>query len=350
MSGGSSSSDNLISNISNTSKLKQDMSSTSDPELILFVIPGSQFCIKIMAYMNVNEMSYKVQWISKAENELAAPYLVPVLLNLKQNEIVNDSTIILAYLDDQLKKKQLSGNLNANAFPSSCESESESECKDLKNSIYNMEKYMDNYFNCYIKYLNLRDEKGFAASIEVVVNKRIPWFLRTILPCCFSARKIVDATGMTEKYLKDIQANIILDGGDAQVRKSLNGLLVKLSIRLQQTKYGLLTNTKMPSAADFALYGILEHLVGYSGWELPPAWPQALDEQNTIYVRTFFDKMQNMCKVKFDNNNRVDKGVNYLKSIEEQISRNVSLIYKNKRIKDLELEGGEIKNLASFEL
>ena len=199
MSGGSSSSDNLISN---TSKLKQDMSSTSDPELILFVIPGSQFCIKIMAYMNVNEMSYKVQWISKAENELAAPHLVPVLLNLKQNEIVNDSTIILAYLDDQLKKKQLSGNLNANAFPSSSESESESE--DSKNSIYSMEKYMDNYFNCYIKYLNLIDEKGFAASIEVVVNKRIPWFLRTILPCCFSARKIVDATGMTEKYLKDI--------------------------------------------------------------------------------------------------------------------------------------------------
>lgn len=347
MSGGSSSSDNLISN---TSKLKQDMSSTSDPELILFVIPGSQFCIKIMAYMNVNEMSYKVQWISKAENELAAPHLVPVLLNLKQNEIVNDSTIILAYLDDQLKKKQLSGNLNANAFPSSSESESESE--DSKNSIYSMEKYMDNYFNCYIKYLNLIDEKGFAASIEVVVNKRIPWFLRTILPCCFSARKIVDATGMTEKYLKDIQANIdqdILDGGDAQVRKSLDGLLVRLSVRLQQTKYGLLTNTKMPTAADFALYGILEHLVGYSGWELPPAWPQALDEQNTIYVRTFFDKMQNMCKVKFDNNNRVDKGVNYLKSIEEQISRNVSLIYKNKRILGKELEGRR-KNLASFEL
>ena len=268
------------------------------PTLVLMVIPGSQFVIKVAAFCRYKRIPVRFQYVRSPSEELAAPRTVPVLR--WGDTMVADSACILEFLDSKVVPDL--------AYPSA-------EAREL-------DAHLGGPVNALVQYMNMFDASGFELSVARAVRQKVPAVLRYLLPCKFGPRAVVRSFGVEGKYRANIERHWGTDFDDERMRALLRGELQKLEDMLGHGGPGQLwlLGTPSPSAPDFALYGLLEHLVGDSGYDLGACYPEIFDAGGPFpRLERFFGRCKERFGITFSNDFRVPRGANFLPPVEDQL-------------------------------
>jgi len=263
--------------------------------LVLMCLPGSQFVIKVAAFCSTKRIPIQYQYVSPSD--LAPPSQVPVLR--WGDQMIADSGLILDFLDTKVPANY--------AYP-------DEEARAL-------DAHLGGAVNALIQYMNMFDARGFDLSYAREVRKRVPGVLRYVLPCKFSARAILRSMGTDAKYRRNIDRHWGEGVDDEKAASLLKGELQKLEDMLGSggAEQLWLLNTPAPTAPDFTLFGLLEHLVGDSGIDLGACYPDLFEGGAYPLLKSFFWRCKGQFGITFTNDQRVPKGSNFLPSIEEQL-------------------------------
>mmetsp|Transcript_33663 Transcript_33663/g.106404 ORF Transcript_33663/g.106404 Transcript_33663/m.106404 type:complete len:171 (+) Transcript_33663:97-609(+) len=159
--------------------------------------------------------------------------------------------------------------------------------------------------------------------MKPIIDKRVPCALRMLCPCLCGARPLVKNLGHMKRIEERIAKKVpqeVLAGGPEAVRESLRRHLVDLESRLVSHRGEYLLGTAAPAACDYALYAMLDRLIGDSGYSIGAVVPQVLQDAHCEALRQFYWRMKAACPVRFEDEQRVPRGESFLPPPGEQLS------------------------------
>jgi len=215
---------------------------TAASDVCLVVIPGSPYAMKAMCALESRGLPYTLHWLELGylKSQLPPPHLVPVMVC--DGEVVTDSTDILKYIDAKLAPEMPALFSDAGTVA--------------------LEEEMDEVFSAYLYFFIFCDEAAWMRSMRPKIAKNIPHFLQ-ILGFTPEAA-VADARERFHAKMSTLLGEEVGGhDGKAVMEKGLAPLLLKYNTLLQGNRF--LHAGDKPSAADCALYGFLERVVGDGG-------------------------------------------------------------------------------------
>eukprot|EP00735_Rhodelphis_limneticus_P006430 TRINITY_DN1883_c0_g1::TRINITY_DN1883_c0_g1_i1::g.14178::m.14178 TRINITY_DN1883_c0_g1::TRINITY_DN1883_c0_g1_i1::g.14178 ORF type:complete len:282 (-),score=77.87,GST_N_3/PF13417.1/5.9e-10,GST_C_2/PF13410.1/7.1e-09,GST_C_3/PF14497.1/6e+03,GST_C_3/PF14497.1/2e-07,GST_N_2/PF13409.1/0.00016,GST_C/PF00043.20/0.001 TRINITY_DN1883_c0_g1_i1:402-1190(-) len=243
-------------------------------KITFFVLVGSQYCTKVLTACDHHKIPYTLKIIAPGNltKELPPPHTVPVM-NF-DGKIIPDSTKILHFLDQYLDSPD-------KFFP------------DGNQDVVDLDEYLGNRFNQFVLYFNWVDDDGFNRSINNSVKNFLPFFLRPFSGwiACGHRSKVI------ERVRSKLPADEISDSQTAY--ESLKKELTKLEARFSDGRK-FLCGTPAPTAADFQLYGMMQHLVSYTGdANLAPCTPTLFKDAAVPKLQAWHEYMESTYPIKY---------------------------------------------------
>lgn len=208
-------------------------------DICLVMIPGSPYVMKAMCALESRNVDYDCHWVDlpHISTQLPPPHLVPVMVC--NNEVIADSTDILRYIDEHVVAGQ--------------------EMLFANEDIAAWEDDIDEVLSKYMYFFIFCDSDTWARGMKETISKQTPSFLQMLgyTPEVAAAKHRDDIRARVSELLGtavgDDDGHVVMDRGVAP-------LLSKYNLLLDGRRY--LHGGVLPSAADCALYGLLERVVG----------------------------------------------------------------------------------------
>ncbi len=273
------------------------MAASIEPdEDLLYIIVGSQFAAKVIVALDALGVPYKVVECHpmKLKQSLVPPHTIPQMR--WRGAMLTDSADILAAIDRDF------AGAPYKLYPPS-----------QKAAIVELESYAGSTLNAFVFYFAWWVDEGFVASYErKMLEDSIP-FWSSILPLALSRRllnMIVD-TGRLRGYWRKrarttLGEELIPQGREPaadelpRMKAALLDAFRKLDAYFQTADQRHICATEQPSAADFALYGILERLVGNEGdGNMGAVTPWAFGESGASKLQAWHARMQAAHPIRF---------------------------------------------------
>ena len=268
----------------------------ADEEVLLYTIVGSQFGAKVLTALDALGVPYKVVEVhpTKLKKVLVPPHTAPQLR--WRGTILTDSADILAALDRDL------ANPPFRLYPPA-----------KKVAVQELEAFVGSTLNAFVLYFAWWVQEGYEATYERLMLEDFMPLCASVLPLPVSRRVLnllVDTGRIRGSYRKKARAilgeGLIPSGRQALPDEGprLKAALVKaveaLDARFVSSKQLWVCATDHPSAADFALYGILERFIGNEGdANLGAATPWLFREARVEKLRSWHQRMQTSYPIVF---------------------------------------------------
>jgi len=171
----------------------------SQPKQVqLLSLIASHYVMKVMAALDYKGIAYTVKDISplRQKKDIPAPHLVPVLI--WGDRVIQDSTRILKFLDEQFPDTTLYPQLTVKtAFASVDEAES----------------WIGRNFYEYCMYFQWLDTYGFKASLQQALKQYIPipLCLQQACACCLSVEALTKGKRreIRERLIKNLGPQVL---------------------------------------------------------------------------------------------------------------------------------------------
>eukprot|EP00735_Rhodelphis_limneticus_P001591 TRINITY_DN12234_c0_g1::TRINITY_DN12234_c0_g1_i1::g.12958::m.12958 TRINITY_DN12234_c0_g1::TRINITY_DN12234_c0_g1_i1::g.12958 ORF type:complete len:280 (+),score=58.25,GST_N_3/PF13417.1/3.4e-12,GST_C_2/PF13410.1/2.1e+03,GST_C_2/PF13410.1/1.1e-07,GST_C_3/PF14497.1/5.2e+03,GST_C_3/PF14497.1/4.2e-07,GST_N_2/PF13409.1/1.1e-06,GST_N_2/PF13409.1/9.6e+02 TRINITY_DN12234_c0_g1_i1:54-842(+) len=243
-------------------------------KITFFVLVGSQYCTKVLAACDHHKIPYTLKRIDpmRLTKDLPPPHTVPVMYF--DGQIIPDSTQILRFLDQHLDSPD-------KFFP------------DGNQDVVDLDEYLGNRFNQFVLYFNWIDDDGFNRSINSSVKPILPFFIRPFSSWILCSHR----SNITNRVRAKLPAEEIVDSRTAY--ETLKKELAKLNDRFTDGRK-FLCGTPAPSAADFQLYGMMQHLVSSTGdANLPPCTPTLFRDANVPKLQEWHEYMEKAFPIQY---------------------------------------------------
>ena len=262
-------------------------------ENVLYAMVGSQYVAKVLAALDACAVPYRVVEVDilKLKQALQPPHTVPQMW--WKGELITDSADILNAIDRDVP------NAPFKLYPPA-----------KKAAVEELEQHAGTILNAYIIYFTWWVQEGFEASYEKKMFDRywpLPSFLSKILiSMAFDVGRL---RGSMRKRVRGTLGEALIPPGrdpapDEQpnMRASLVEQLKTLEGKLADDAQQYLCGTDAPTAADFAVYGMLERLVGSTGdAEMGVATPWLWGEAKVPRLQAWHARMVEGFPVRFKN-------------------------------------------------
>eukprot|EP00746_Dinoflagellata_sp_MGD_P040865 gnl/MRDRNA2_/MRDRNA2_198701_c0_seq1.p1 gnl/MRDRNA2_/MRDRNA2_198701_c0~~gnl/MRDRNA2_/MRDRNA2_198701_c0_seq1.p1 ORF type:complete len:289 (-),score=47.53 gnl/MRDRNA2_/MRDRNA2_198701_c0_seq1:173-1039(-) len=211
----------------------------ASPDVTLLLVPGSPYVMKAMSALQSRQIAFDTHWcdLASLRTQLPPPHKVPVMVC--NGEVIADSTYILKYIDTALASEQ--------------------EPLFSGADVAALEHEISEVLSAYIYFFIFIDIDGWKQGMEKVLAKQIPGPLLCMgyTPSKAASKKRLDIKQQVSQLLG---ADVGESDGAVVMASGVGPLLQKYEDCLAKQRF--LCGTSLPSAADCALYGILERVVG----------------------------------------------------------------------------------------
>jgi len=252
-----------------------------DEETVLFALPASQYCHKVIAALDHLNLPYRVVICDgqKFKEQLEPPHTVPQLR--WKGELIVDSADIMERL-----AKDVDG---CTFFPAG----QEEEVKEL-------DKFVQ-HFNGFAMYQSWWPEDGFRRGIGkfAVETTGMGWLPGCLQDCVVLRQLTSQRARIRGACRKLLGAELVAEGDvhdpkeDAKVEKAMLEDTKKLEEHFKDdAQLFLIPGATSPTAADFTLFGVLQKLVGFNGDSgMDPAAPWLWEKAGTQRLKAWNDRM-----------------------------------------------------------
>ena len=256
---------------------------------VLYTIVGSQYGSKVITALDALGVAYRVVELDprKLKEVTIPPHTAPQMR--WRGEMLTDSADILAAVDRD------STGPPFRLYPPA-----------QKAAVQELEAYVGSTLNAFVLYFAWWVDAGYVATYERKMLEQLLPFWSSVLPLPVSRWVLnlaVDTGRLRGSYRKKARAILgeeLVPSGRAalpdeapRLRAALVAAAKALDGRFASPAQLWVCGTEDPSAADFALYGILERLVGTSGdGNVAPATPWLFGEAQTARLQAWHQRMQ----------------------------------------------------------
>ena len=255
-------------------------------DTVLYVLPGSQFVSKVLTALDALEFPYRVVEVqtSRMKDDLEPPHSVPQM-KWKDGSLITDSSDILKALDQD-------GSGAFKLYPEGKAAEVEE-----------LEQQIGTVLNAHVLYFTWWVEEGYKASYERKIREQV------LFPALFMPGDQVTGRmrGSYRKKARAVVGEELIPPGrepgpdeEANMKASLLKEVRTFEACFSSEGQPFLFPGATPTAADFALYGILERLVGDEGdGDMGTATPWLFAEANVPRLQAWHTRMRDKYPIQF---------------------------------------------------
>jgi glutathione S-transferase len=160
---------------------------------------------------------------------------------------------------------------------------------DGRDDVVAFDRWLGDVFNKYVVYFNWVDRRGFDRSVAPTISRVIPAILR----CCVSPWRVTSS--VRRRMLPVINATLPADVTRDRdtMQAGMIAELRKMDARFVSDSQRFLFSDVDPTAPDFALFGIMQHIVDFSGDSgLRPFLPELWELAPMPRLRAWYERMR----------------------------------------------------------